>query len=428
MWVWRRSTTWPPGHVRLAISWVASRLLMLALLNAHVWTFGVEVSKLYQGWSDQLRTGSFPVGDPLWQYPPAAAFVFLAPYLVPAMSYLHAFVVLTLVADATVMAALLRCSARPGRSVAGAFVWMVALPLMFSLPLVRYDVVVTAIAVLGLLALPGRPRLGGALAGLALMVKAWPLLIVLGTPRGRSSRQAWIAMSATAAALTLFFLTAFRGTFSFLTQQKNRGIEIESLGGTVLHLARLFGWAGTVHYRYGSEEFFGPYVSTIATISMVLTGLAFGWLMMWRARNARWTPATCYDGALTAVLLFVLTSRVLSPQYMIWLAGLAAVCLTVEHTVQRPVAALILLATAVTTLDYPLYFSDVMANTDLGIAIIVLRNALLTAATALSCVRLWRGSGAGPKGVPTAPAIDAAPPAARPPQGGVPAGAAEERP
>jgi hypothetical protein len=53
---------------------------------------------------------------------------------------------------------------------------------------------------------------------------------------------------------------------------------------------------------------------------------------------------TPYDAALAAVLLFTATSRVISPQYLIWLIGLAAVCLTVRRTTQRPVAALLLLA------------------------------------------------------------------------------------
>ena len=36
-------------------------------------------------------------------------------------------------------------------------------------------------------------------------------------------------------------------------------------------------------------------------------------------------PSTLADAAFTAVLLFTTTSRVISPQYLLWLVGLGAV-------------------------------------------------------------------------------------------------------
>ncbi|MDF3293353.1 trypsin-like serine peptidase [Streptomyces silvisoli] len=100
-----------------------------------------------------------------------------------------------------------------------------------------------------------------------------------------------------------------------------------------------------------------------------------------------------YDAALPAVLLFlVLASRVISPQYMIWLAGLASVCLTVEQIRSpaggRPDPA----GHRSHHTRPPALLSDVVTDTDRGVAIIVLRNVLLAGAARLSCVRLWRGS------------------------------------
>ncbi len=60
-------------------------------------------------------------------------------------------------------------------------------------------------------------------------------------------------------------------------------------------------------------EFTGPYVSSVADASLALTAVAFGLLLLWRIRARRWTDATPYDAALSAVLLFTVTSRVISP-------------------------------------------------------------------------------------------------------------------
>lgn len=385
------SRWWP-----LAVYWVASRLVMLAMLRTGHGDIAEEVHRLYARWAGQLEAGSFPAQDVTWQYPPGAGLVMLLPGLLPMASYLQGFVALMVLADAVVVLALVR-AARTGPaggqgSAAGAWLWAGGLPLLLALPFARFDVAVAAMAVLSLLVINRRPWLGGAIAGIAAMIKVWPALIVLGTPRGRSTRQAWGAVLASAAVLLAVLAVGFRGTFGFLSSQGNRGVEVESMGGTLLHLARLGGWPGRVKLHYGSFEFLGPYVSTVAHGSLLLTAAAFGWLLLWRWRARVWNEATVYDAALTAVLLFTSTSRVISPQYLIWLIALAAVCLTVRGTTQRPVAVLLLLATAVTSVDFPLFFGAVLNSSWQGVAVLVVRNGLLAAATVLSCVRLWRAA------------------------------------
>ena len=130
----------------------------------------------------------------------------------------------------------------------------------------------------------------------------------------------------------------------------------------------------------------------VAHASLALTALAFGWLLLWRFRAHRWSAATPYDAALTAVLLFTVTSRVISPQYLIWLIGLCAVCLSVRGSSQRPTALLILLSVGVTTVDYPLFFDAQIHGGWQPTAVIVLRNVLLLLASLSSATRLWRAS------------------------------------
>lgn len=387
-------------YAAVAATWLATRALMLFLLvDDSIGVGGVtgEVYVLYRQWHEQLTAGHFPYGDPTWQYPPGAGAVILAPSLLPFLTFFQAFVALTLAADALIAFALVRAGARAGGSAAGSWLWVGGLPLLLHLPYGRYDVLVTAPAVAALLCVRRRPRLGGALAGLGALVKVWPALVLIGTQRGRTTRASWTAALGAAAALLAVLALGFSHTLDFLRQQGSRGVQIESLGGTALQLAHLLAhWPGRVVYRYGAMEFTGPYVSSVAALALALTAAAFCWLLLWRVRARRWTAATPADAALCAVLLFTVTSRVISPQYLIWLLGLAAVCLTSRQTSQRPVALLTLPAAVLSALAFPTLYDQVMAGTAVATSLMVLRNGLLLGAALLSCRRLWTATAAGP--------------------------------
>ncbi|MFB9510669.1 glycosyltransferase 87 family protein [Streptomyces aurantiacus] len=392
-----------PRFLPLALAWSASRGLTLWLLlqddRAPLGVGGIarEVHELYARWYGVLADGAFPAGDRLWQYPPGAGPVLLSPGLLPGLTYFQAFVTLTLATDLLVTVVLARVGTRPGRSLRGAALWTAALPLLLHIPLARYDVQVTAFAVISLLTLSRSTRACGVFAALGALVKVWPALTLIGTPRGRTTREAWTSAAVTAGVLLLALAALFRDPFDFLRQQGGRGVQIESLGGTALSFARHAGWPGRVGYRFGAMEFTGPYVSSVAAVSLALTVTAFGALLLWRLRARHWTPATPYDAALGAVLLFTVTSRVISPQYLVWLLGLAAVCLTSRQTTQRPVAALITAAAAVSTLAYPVLYDDVVACTWTGSLLMLARNGLLVTAAGLSFHRLWTAA-ARPEG------------------------------
>lgn len=397
--IWISWATWSTPAVWTL--WALTRLAMLHLVlhdTLGVGAVGREVYGVYRRWYEQLKLGSFPVDDATWQYPPGAGAVLLSPALLPWLTYFQAFVALALLSDAVITFALVRAGRPAGSSAAGAWLWVGGLPLLLHTPLVRYDVQATALAVLALLAVRRHPRTSGALAGLGAMVKVWPALTLLGTPRGRTTRAAWTSAAAGALVLLGALALNFGHPLDFLRQQGGRGIQIESLGGTTLSLARLAGWSGRVEYRYGAFEFTGPHVTAVSLAALLLTASAFCWLLLWRVRARHWTAATPFDAALTAVLLFTVTSRVISPQYLIWLLGLAAVCLTCRGTTQRPVALLLLPATVLSALGYPVLYLDVMAVTPLGCVVMALRNGLLLAAALLACRRLWTGTRWGAPG------------------------------
>ncbi|WP_260845217.1 glycosyltransferase family 87 protein [Streptomyces sp. SLBN-31] len=375
------------------MTWGLTRLVLL-LWVFKVWVFPgpdvtSDVSVIYQGWYDVLRTGTFPLGDVTWQYPPAAALAVLSPALLPFLQYAQAFFVLACLADLVVLSLLTYAGVRTGRTLRGAWVWVVGVPLLGPTVYARYDVMVTAVAVAGLLAAARHPRAAGVLVGVGAMLKVWPAVLLLGVRR----RSTWGWAAGTVAVVAGLFAMFMPGAFEFLTFQKNRGTEVESLGSLVIHVARHFGaWDGQVLLNYGSIEFLGPWVTAVSTGALFLTGVAFGWLVLWRLMATRFLPNTLADAAFVAVLMFTVTSRVISPQYMVWVVGTAAVCLCFRGSRMRAPACLALAACFVTVLEFPLWFQHVVASDTRGITLLLLRNGLLVVAAVLGARELWRST------------------------------------
>ncbi|MET9442582.1 glycosyltransferase family 87 protein [Streptomyces sp. NPDC006610] len=401
-------TNGTPSLIGLVALWSATRLFLLFFVLKVVVFPGpdvtTDVSVIYHGWYEVLSGGVFPREDVTWQYPPAAALAILSPALLSFLDYAQAFFVLAFLADFAVLALLLYAGPRPGRTMRGAWLWVVGAPLLGPTVYARYDVMVTAVAVAALLAGSRRPQLMGALIGFGAMLKVWPALLLAGVVR----RRVWGAAAVSAAALAAGFALAMPGAFAFLTFQRDRGTEVESLGALVFHVARQYGWDGQVLLNYGSVEFLGPYVGLVSTAALALTGVAFGWLLAWRLAARRFAPHTAADAAFVAVLLFTTTSRVISPQYMVWLVGVAAVCLSFRRSAMRLPALLVLAASAVTVLEFPIWFAHVVASDTLGVTLLVVRNGLLVLATVVAARALWRA---------TAPAPAAAPAPGRAPRG-----------
>ncbi|MEV0784812.1 glycosyltransferase family 87 protein [Streptomyces sp. NPDC050423] len=374
--------------------WALTRALLLLCVIKVITLPGADVtndvSVIYHGWYDVLRSGSYPQSDVTWQYPPVAALAILSPALLPFLDYASAFFVLAFLCDALVLGLLLYAGRGAARRTAGAWVWVAGVPLLGATAYARYDVMVTAVAVAALLAGVRHPRVMGALAAVGATLKVWPVLLLAGTARGRRTRLAWTTAAGVALGLLGLCAVVAPGALAFLGFQRDRGTEVESLGALVFHVARQFGWPGRVELHYGSLEFLGPHVPLVSTLALGLSVVAFGWLVVWRLKARTFGVSTPADAAFTAVLLFTTTSRVISPQYMLWLVGTAAVCLVFRESRMTLPACLVLAATGVTQLEFPLGFIHVVTSDATGVTLMFLRNGLLVAATLIAGGRLWR--------------------------------------
>lgn len=379
------------ARVSVVLGWAVSRaILVLIPLGVIAYPSGDRVADdvtLYAMWSEIIGSGAYPTGDPMWQYPPLAGFVFWLGTSLTA-NPLVGFELLALFADAAVFGVLLTRGLRTGRLI-GAWTWVIGGAAIGPVLLTRFDIFPTLFAVLALLA-AARPVRAGVLLGVGTLLKLWPILLVITWPRRRLP-PLLAAVAATTVGGMLVLATHGPGVLSFLSEQRNRGLQIESVGAAPFVLARMIGVDVPAEYRFGCMEVATRSASIVALIvSLVgVVGLA---VIAYRRFRGALDPVPVADLALTVILVSIATSRVFSPQFMIWVAGIAAVCLLNPRTLMRPVIALLLPVAVLGQCVYPALYGQMITGAPLGASLQLLRIALLIAATGWALARVWRAA------------------------------------
>jgi len=416
----------PWSRRRLWGFWAASRAVLLTLVFAGR-VLGAQQGvlgdvRLYASWGEAFVHGhGLPVGDQTWQYPPGAILVFAVPALVHAatgLSYRVGFPLFMAAVDAVVTAVLARAGGRPDRARLpgrGARVWLLGTLLLGPVTLARFDLVPAACAVVGLLALGAtRPVRLGAAAAAGALVKVWPafLLVAVGRPgvRALSRMAAGVAGAAAVVGLVLVAAGAGGDLLGFLGAQRARGLQLEAVPATVFVVIRMFGTGETARYSYGSLQFGDAAARTVASVCtvvelVVVAAFAVWWWLLPTRNPARlpasWAVLAC-DRLLALLLVVLVTSRVLSPQYLLWVLAVAVTGVALADAGadaraavgghpprpvtdvdrrRRLVLTTLLVIAAVSHLVYPWRYNDVIEGRIVMSLVLVGRNALLLVAT-----------------------------------------------
>lgn len=376
--------------------WVATRALIVAEVG--FWASGhphLQDVDRYEAWSHTLTgEGAFPGGE-AWQYPPGAGLLMLLPRLIPA-GYGEAFVGLMLIVDFVGLVLLARLARRAGNDT-GVWVWLLAMPLLGTFAVLRFDLVPTVIAIAALLVVHRRPQWFGALVGLGAAIKLWPVLLLFGEWDGARLRRSALAALATVALIFVATAIAFGNPTDFLSNGGDRGLQEEAVATIPWQLEQIVsGDPYPREIRFGAWEVDSPTADTLATVLGWLTlaalAAAAAWWWRWRQRiRDGWDQladaAVSRDFVFTVLLLVVVTSRVLSTQYMVWLLGLAAVVLSAGTARLARPAWIVVGATAVSMATFK------------SPELTLLRNLALLGATidaAVGMVQLLRGGTSEP--------------------------------
>lgn len=360
-------TRW--GHARLPDRktwvWLAVWLATRALIVAEVGFWATAHPRFqdvnnYADWSHFLTSHhAFPGGE-AWQYPPGAGLLMLIPRLV-SVGYGEAFVGLMLLVDFAGLVLLARLARRSGNDT-GVWVWLLAMPLLGTFAALRFDLVPTVIAIAALLVIHRRPGWFGALAGLGAAIKLWPVLLLFGEWSRPRLLRAVLAAAATVALVFAVSAIAFGDPAGFLSHGGERGLQEEAVATIPWQLEQIV--SGDPYpraIRFGAWEVATPTADSVATLLRWLTLAALAAAAAWwwlRARAIRAGRGDLADDAVsrdfvfTVVLLVVVTSPVLSTQYMVWMLGLAAVVLSAGTARLRRPAWIVVGATALSTATF----------------------------------------------------------------------------
>jgi hypothetical protein len=274
--------------------------------------------------------------------------------------------------------------------------YVLAMVAIGPLLLLRFDLVPAVCVLLAAaLAAGGRPGWAAAALGYGTAAKIFPgviaPLLVLGLVPALGW---WPALRRTVPPFLLglalpvvpALLISPRGTAASVLYHVRRGVQIESLwanGIDLLHL--LTGLPAVTVYGFGAYDLDSSVSGTAKLLSGVATvaTLAGAMLLVWRrARRAGGLrPADWAGAAAVGVFAFVLPTRVLSPQYLVWLA--APMTGLVDRRDGRRGLLLLVAAAAVSQLVFPFRYSQLRHLAPFDIGLLTFRNLLLLLACAL---------------------------------------------
>jgi hypothetical protein len=286
-------------------------------------------------------------------------------------------VALDLIGDAIIVASLVW-----GWGLVAAAYFAVTLVPVLGLFFNRVDAWSTAAAIL---AVAGWRRNSPLALGIALAIgaafKLWPLVLtpLLVVPwRDRRSLLALAAFTATAAALAgaALWLAGANSVFQVLTFRGARGWQIESLVGSIIHMAS----PRTLRLESGSWRI-GATSGPVA-IAMFLAAAPICLWSSWRGARINRPGA----GWLASVSALLLLSALLSAQFVIWLVPGAAIAWTDGDKRSAIVAALVVLTTQI----FYSFYDFVLASRTPALLLVLLRNAVLVALAVSAITDLTR--------------------------------------
>jgi hypothetical protein len=365
---------------------------------------GVADTGLYSLYGTRMAHGLVPYRDFFIEFPPGALPALVIPAL-PGSNYVVWFKIFEALCGAGTIVCLaailtrLRVSDRNAYLALG--VAAIAPALLGPITLSSFDywpaLLITA-AVAALVA--DRQKTGFALLGVATAAKLFPAgllavaLLWAIRRRGRSSIRPAL-LSYVAATVVIFAPFAILGPgglrFSLRTQI-TRGLQLESLGASILAAAHHLG-AYEAHYtpNLPYAQFSGSLASAVATASTVvmLAAIALVAWLYWRTEGEAIDFVTAAAATVVAIVAF---AKVLSPQYLLWIVALVAAA----SVRQKAVIPLLLCVLGLTQIWVPDRFRE-LQDLNWVTWVLLARNLLLVALFAVLAagLRVRAPSGAG---------------------------------
>jgi hypothetical protein len=313
--------------------------------------------------------GSIPYLDFNVEYPPLALVPMTLPLLAPPpggiddVGYVWRF---TLAEGVLAVVAGWLLFRTTGRSRTTLVLWAVLVGLAWASVALRYDLWPVLCVLVAVLVVEQNPGAAGVALGLGTMLKLYPitLLPVLGAyALARRDRAGFVRLlvgctSVVVLVMGAAWVLAGPASLQWLLYHQDRGLQIESLGaGLLLGLHVLVGQPLDVANAFGSVQVGAPGSDLLVAASPIELAVLLGVVtavaaLRFRrdyARLGRVPSSSLYLASAAAIAVLLVSSKVLSVQYVIWLLPFV---ILLPHRMGWLLIAITALSTAIYTTDY----------------------------------------------------------------------------
>lgn len=252
-----------------------------------------------------------------------------------------------------------------------------------------YDMFPALLTIIAFMFIQGRkPFWSGLTIGLAIIAKLYPLAILpvfygylLAWKDWKAALRLTLGLALVAALLIPLFALDSTWPMKMLSYHLHRGLNIDSLPGGVFLLAKVAGWAevgivhnfGSFNIEAASSTSIASWLAPLALLSLFLVSMAGFLRFRQESQNGKSISAQSLAAyTVTALLAFILTSRVFSPQYLIWL-------LPFIPLIGARSSGFFLIIAAITIILYPFMYATLIAAIPASVLLLNLRNILAVA-------------------------------------------------
>lgn len=357
---------------------------------------------VYRDVAAQIADGRLPYRDFDVEYPPLAAALMYVVRLIPT-DYATAFsLVMFLSLVATLLGALATADAlrlSPRRRMATGMIVAMTPLLLGDIVATRFDLALTALLAWTLWAavtdrFPAMWLLLAAAIAIKLVPAALiPVLVIWQRHRtGRWPGRTLVpAVAASIVVWLPFLVLGSAGIGHMFRYHLDRPLQIESLGGSyLLGLHALADIPLSVRTSFGSQNISGlgvDVITAVATGLQVASIVAVAVVLAAFLRRApkRLTVHGLVSATAATLALLVLTGKVLSPQFVLWLLP---ACLLIVGPYGALAAGAVVTVIVTTQIYFPYSYWDLVAMEDSAIAQLVVRNVALIVLAAAAFPRI----------------------------------------
>jgi uncharacterized membrane protein len=384
--------------------WLILTVAIFALGHILLFTKGLESGgpdmETYHLYASRIVNHLAPYRDFSVEYPPGSLLVFLIPFhFAPDLTaYGHAFTLELLAFDLIGLLMITLLARRFKVSVwVSLLIYTLSMLAINIIGIQRYDMVPAIITLAALCAFSrGHYKTAWLLVALGTMTKLFPILLVPLFLIYQWKNQRWQSLLASVGVFAIavfwialpFYNMGQQGFIKSFTVQGSRNLQVESTYASVLLMGAGMGLTQAGVYQGPmSFDLESPLAKPIAKETLLIMAISilavcafyfFSYRGFKNPHLSRPPPAAemahLFNYAFLIILVMMLTNKVLSPQYMVWLYPLVPL---ITGRARHPVWLIFVVASWLTWYIYPANYIDLINREQTLVSALFLRNVML---------------------------------------------------